>query len=294
MLLRIGDVQLYFDTSGSSLVADGSHLRERPVVVLVPGGPGQDLSLFKPALDPLSDVAQLVYLDPRGCGRSERGDPGHWTLARWADDLARFVDALGIEHPVILGASFGGMVAMSYAAAHPGRPAGIVLAMTGLGMRPALASAAFRRLHGAEAADVHDGYWRPGGEGAFGQYMAVCMPLFARVHASGDELARSRLNVEMLERFWAGPLREVDLRDAASAIVCPTLVLAGELDPILPPEASDELFAALPAGVGRQHVLGGAGHSVRDLVAAGALPLIREFLLEIASTPLAASPDSAG
>jgi len=63
----------------------------------------------------------------------------------------------------------------------------------------------------------------------------------------------------------------------------PVLIIVGELDPILPPTASEELLAALPPGVARLHVLPGAAHSGRDLVAAGALDIVREFLLEEAA-----------
>jgi len=282
--IQLDDVSLFFDTAGPGLVADGPRMTERPVVVLLPGGPGQDLSLFKPAFEPLSDVAQLVYLDPRGCGRSDRSDPDHWTLATWTQDLARFCDALGIEHPIVLGASFGGMVALSFAAVYPDRPAGLVLAMTGLGMRPHLSSAAFGRLGGDRAREVHDRYWRDSSRAAFAEYVRVCLPLYAQIHASQDELARGRLNVEMLQRFWSGPLRSVDLRDAAGRVRCPALLVVGELDPVLPPAVSEELLAALPPGLGRLHLLPGAAHSPRDLAAAGALDIIRSFVRE---TPVA-------
>jgi proline iminopeptidase len=260
-------------------------MRERPVVLLIPGGPGQDLSFFKPAFEPLADVAQLIYLDPRGCGRSDRGDPDRWTLRSWTDDLARFCDALGIEHPIVLGASFGGMVALSFAAEYPDRPARLVLAMTGLGMSPDLASEAFGRLHGEAVREVFDRYWRTPGHETFEEYLRVCLPLYARIHASADELFRSRLNLELMERFWSGPLRNVDLRDAAPRVRCPVSIIVGELDPILPLATSEELLAALPPGSARLHVLPGAAHSGRDLVAAGALDIIRAFLLEEATGP---------
>lgn len=285
MRIRIGDVRLFFDVAGSGLAVDGPRMRERPVALLVPGGPGQDLSFFKPAFEPLADVAQVIYLDPRGCGRSDRGDPDRWTLATWTDDLARFCDALGIEHPIVLGASFGGMVALSFAAAYPDRPAGLVLAMTGLGLRPGLASAAFGRLHGEAVREVFDRYWRNPDQETFEEYLRVCLPLYARIHASPDELSRSRPNVELMERFWSGPMRSVDLRDAASRVRCPVLIVVGELDPILPPAASEELLAALPPGAARLRVLPGAAHSGRDLVAAGALDIVREFLLGEAADP---------
>jgi proline iminopeptidase len=286
MRIQVDDVSLFFDVAGSGLVAEGPGMRQRPVVLLIPGGPGQEMSVFKPAFEPLAEVAQLVYIDPRGCGRSDRGDPDRWTLTTWTDDVARFCDALEIDHPVIIGTSFGGMVALSFAAAYPDRPARLVLAMTGLGMRPGLASAAFGRLHGEAVREVFDRYWQNPNRETFRDYVRVCLPLYARIHASPDELSRSHLNAELMERFWSGPMRSLDLREAASHVRCPALVIVGELDPILPPAASEELLAALPPGTGRLHVLPGAAHSGRDLVAAGALDIVREFLLEEPAGPL--------
>lgn len=113
--MRIGvrDTALFFDVEGAKLVPDGPRLREKPTLLLLHGGPGFDHSGFKPAFSELAADAQVVYLDHRGNGRSDRGDPGRWTLAEWADDVRAFCDALAIERPVVLGQSFGGMVAMA-------------------------------------------------------------------------------------------------------------------------------------------------------------------------------------
>src|SRR5262245_30678119 len=56
--------------------------------------------LFEPG-----DCAQVIYLDHRGNGRSDAGPKEAWTLAQWGDDVRAFCDALGIEHPIVLGAS---------------------------------------------------------------------------------------------------------------------------------------------------------------------------------------------
>jgi proline iminopeptidase len=55
----------------------------------------------------LADVAQIIYLDHRGNGRSSGDDPATWNLAQWGDDVRAFCEVLGIEKPVVYGASFG-------------------------------------------------------------------------------------------------------------------------------------------------------------------------------------------
>ena len=40
-------------------------------------------------------------------------------MEQWGDDVVTFCDVLGIEKPVVIGNSFGGMVAIAYATRHP-------------------------------------------------------------------------------------------------------------------------------------------------------------------------------
>jgi pimeloyl-ACP methyl ester carboxylesterase len=130
MHVLVKGVRLFFDVEGASLVPDGPTMREKPTLVLLHGGPGFDHSIFKPRLAQLADIAQVVFLDHRGNGRSEPGPRELWTLAQWGDDVHAFCEALGIEHPIVLGASFGGMVALAYATRHPAHPAKLILLST--------------------------------------------------------------------------------------------------------------------------------------------------------------------
>jgi pimeloyl-ACP methyl ester carboxylesterase len=60
-------------------------------------------------------------------------------------------DELGIEHPIVLGASFGGFVAQRYIARHPEHPAKVILACTATRLDLDVIEAAFTRF-GSEAA----------------------------------------------------------------------------------------------------------------------------------------------
>src|SRR5215813_2301487 len=96
MFVRVNGERLYFDVEGAGLVPDGPAMRAKPTLILLHGGPGFDHSLFKPAFSVLADIAQIVYFDHRGNGRSSRNDPERWTLAQWGDDVKGLCDALGI------------------------------------------------------------------------------------------------------------------------------------------------------------------------------------------------------
>jgi len=97
--VRVGDIRLYFDMAGMGLVADGAVMRGRPVMLCLHGGPGFDHSMLKPFLTPLAERAQLVFLDHRGQGRSDRSDPSRWNLEAWIKDVHAFCRVLEIEHP---------------------------------------------------------------------------------------------------------------------------------------------------------------------------------------------------
>ena len=115
MHVSVNGVRLFFDVEGTKLVPDGPVMREKPVLLMLHGGPGADHSIYRPAYSALADIAQIIYLDHRGNGRSEDGPQQNWNLAQWGDDVRAFCDALGIANPIVLGASFGGMVALAYA-----------------------------------------------------------------------------------------------------------------------------------------------------------------------------------
>ena len=117
---------------------DGPTMREKPTLVLLHGGPGFDHSIYKPLFAQLADIAQVVFLDHRGNGRSEHGPREMWTLAQWGDDVHAFCETLGIVHPIVLGTSFGGMVALAYATQYPAHPAKLILLNTELTVRPNL------------------------------------------------------------------------------------------------------------------------------------------------------------
>lgn len=259
MRVNVGDVALWFDVEGAGLVPDGPQMREKPTLLLLHGGPGFDHSLFKPDYGRLADVAQVVYLDHRGNGRSEYGDPDRWTLDVWADDVRRFCDALEIVRPIVLGWSFGGMVAMAYAARHPDHPAKLVLQSTMARLDVDRIAEGFRRVGGDEPADVARRFWEGGDFDAMVGYASTCLPLYSRTPVDPEEATRPAMNFDLL----ADPgriLRDMDLLDGVRAIQCPTLVIAGEDDPICTIEAMEEVAAAVPAEHLRFERIPKAGH----------------------------------
>jgi proline iminopeptidase len=274
------EITLFFDVEGAKWVPDGRRMRERPTLILLHGGPGFDHSSFKPGFSALADTAQVVYLDHRGNGRSERGPRARWTLADWADDLRAFCEALGIERPVVLGQSFGGMVAMAYATRHPEHPGALVLSSTTAKTRLDRVYDAFERLGGREARAAAEAYWSAPGPETLPDYARLCFPLYTRSPRNPDADARTVWNFDVMFDFGGDEDQRLDLLADLSRVRCPTLVLAGEDDPITPMGDAEDMLAALPEGRARLERFSGCGHGVfRDDPEAG-LAAIRRFLLE--------------
>jgi proline iminopeptidase len=119
MQAKIRDTEIYFDVDGAGLVPDGPRMVERPTAFLLHGGPGGDHTGFKSSMEPLTDRLQLVYFDHRGQGRSARGPRDTYTLENNVEDMEALRQYLGLEKIVVIGQSYGGMVALTYAARYP-------------------------------------------------------------------------------------------------------------------------------------------------------------------------------
>lgn len=272
MRIEVNGCRLFVDVVGEQLRPEGPIMRERPVVFLLHGGPGFDHSSMKPDFNPLADVAQLIYYDHRGQGRSDPSEPSRWHLNQWADDLYELIGTLGVTEPIVLGLSFGGFVAQNYAIRHPDRLHKLILASTVARMRRGPVYDAFERLGGVDARRMAEAFWsRPNAE-TMAEYMQNCMPLYTRTPRDPDASKRSVVRPEVIEHF-AGPDGEnwrFDYREALAGLDVPTLVTGGELDPVTPIAAIREMAACIPGC--QLEVFADAGHGVhRDTAAVFAL-----------------------
>ncbi|MCW6508743.1 alpha/beta fold hydrolase [Lichenifustis flavocetrariae] len=280
----VNGTRIWFDIEGAGLVPEGPVMRQRPTLVLLHGGPGFDHSSFKPAHGVLIDVAQILYVDHRGNGRSGYSDPTAWTLDQWADDLRALFDRLGIEKPVVLGLSFGGFVAQSLALRHPDHVGALVLSSTAAKFRLDRCLDTFLRLHGTRAHAVAEAFWTDAGNAeALRAYIEECFPLYNPTPRPRDVDKRSTFNPAMLRHFFqaGGEGYQFDFRDRLREIRCPTLVLAGDLDPVTPLADSDDIAAALPAALVRYERFIGAGHGVGRDQPERYFTVLREFIAAV-------------
>jgi proline iminopeptidase len=272
-------VRLFVDIEGPGLVPDGAQMREKPTLVLLHGGPGYDHSSFKPIFSQLADVAQIVYVDHRGHGRSSRRPAAEWTLDTFADDVVRLCDALGIVKPIVLGQSFGGFVAQRYLARHPTHPAKVVLSSTSHHLGLARKLDMFERLGGPAARAAAQAFWTDPCEATWAPYQQVCTPLY-NTRPAADPLARGRtvFNTEILFASAGGEQQTMNLLPGLARVQCPVMVLAGTEDPVTPLEDAQDIAAAIPAPWGRLVTMADAGHGTWRDQPEAAMQTLRDFI----------------
>lgn len=272
-------VRLYVDIEGAGLVPDGPAMRDKPTLLLLHGGPGYDHTGFKPAFSQLADIAQIVYYDHRGHGRSDARPPHEWTLDHFADDVVRLSDALGIHRPIVLGQSFGGFVAQRYIARYPGHASKVILSSTSATLSLERKLAMFDKLGGPEARAAAERFWTAPCEATYVPYRKLCKPLYS-VHPAvdGHGARRAISRADILYAFAAGEQQTMNLLPGLASARCPVLVLAGAHDPVCTLDDARDMAAALPPHLVQFECFDDCGHGVWRDAPEEAFASLRRFI----------------
>ena len=225
---------------------------EGPPLVLLHGYVGDGRRTWARQLDALGDEFTVVAWDGPGTGRSS-DPPESFRLHDFADCLARFIHALGLDRPHVAGLSFGGGLALELFRRHPALPRTLTLASAYAGWAGSLpADVVEQRLRQVlDLADLPpDRFLGVVGPTMFGP--ATPAEVANRFLANAAEFHPVGL------RAMARAFAEADLRGVLPRIDVPTLLLYGDQDVRAPLEVAEELHAAIRGS--RLVVLPGAAH----------------------------------
>jgi 3-oxoadipate enol-lactonase len=218
--------------------------------------------------NPVAQAAQqlgfnTLSYDYRGQWGSEV-TPGPYSMDGHREDLKALLDALGIAQAHLVGTSYGGMVAMPFAAAHPARVQSLVLIATSAKIRP-------------PSYEIVLGWRDLANEGDVGKLFLNMVPnLFSeRTLRENPDMPSKRMvglqkAVSTMPDFCRG---QVLLHDAhyiemlgegvtaqLAGITCKTLVVSAEQDLLYPPVDSSYIARHI---TGSEHVIiADAGHAV--------------------------------
>ena len=258
-------------------------------IIVVHGGPGLDHHEFADYLDPLGDQFQLVLMDMRSQGRSDRTSTQTWTIQRMAEDISALADALGFARYAVLGHSFGGFVALVHAADQPTGVAATVVS-GGVASKNIMADVetALAAIEPAGLREQLSASWARESEvtteDGFAEIVTEQMPFhFANPHDPrlGDYLERAGAMVyspDMLRHFASVGYGELDAAGALAKVRHPVLVLAGRYDRVATAVAAAEAVAAADQDVIELLVLERSGHMTFVEEQEHYLEVVREFL----------------
>jgi poly(3-hydroxyoctanoate) depolymerase len=210
---------------------------------------------------------RTIAFDPPGIGRSQRPafPLSMWSLARLGTAV---LDEFGIDSAHVLGASFGGAVAQQMAFSHPSRVRRLVLASTSFG--------GFAMPGNLEALwhFIHPRSYHPE------RLEQVVGAMFGGRLRTEPELVRT-MHIRRPTDTLAALYRMAPLFGWTSlpwlwAIRHPTLVIAGDDDPVTPLVNHGVMAALIPQA--RLHTVRGGGHLVLLDSAHQLGPLITSFL----------------
>ena len=268
MKLSVNGTELYFDVVGSGLDAT-SGFRQKPTLIMLHGGPGFDHTYLRPWLDPVSEVAQLVYIDERGCGRSARHTNEYYQLGIMADDIVLFCKTLDIERPMVLGQSFGGFVALSMALRHPDFMSGIVLFDTSPAWTGGYDLDALEQLvDGQRGKELREVAYKESTGTATAEelkrFEQEIMPLYWHQGFKPEYIAElfgnPLVNMDIATYMMGTLSKEYDMRPYLSEIKVPALVLQGRYDWVTPMTGAEEMAQAIANG--QLHIFEHSGHMV--------------------------------
>ena len=240
--------------------------RGTPIIVLH-GGPDFDISYLLPELDRLSDKFHLIYYDQRGRGRStDHVKPEDVTLESEMADLDEVREHFHLDKVVLLGHSWGTVLALEYALRHPERVSRLVL------MDPAPASTAdinrFRKervekwpvlMELRKAIADTTAYKEADPEAVIAYYRVHFKPALARsedyekliirmqarfIEQGREGILKSRaVEDRLVNETWASP-NGYDLLPKLKGLNIPALVITGDHDFF--PFAAEHIAEAIP------------------------------------------------
>ena len=231
---NIGNIELYYERQGAG-----------PPLLFI-GGTGGDLRRPETRFfGPLERNFTILTHDQRGMGQSEKPD-SPYSMADYADDAAALMDHAGWDQALVVGVSFGGMVAQELVLRHPARVRRLVLCCTASGGAGG-ASFAYHELppmsRDARAAlqvslsDVRrTEAWKAGNPAQYRMlhgYAAADPFVDEEGHAAG---AARQLAARAGHDTW----------DRLPQIACPVLVAGGRHDGIARPEVVRALATRIP------------------------------------------------
>lgn len=283
MKANLRGTEIYFDIAGMQLAPTSKNTFEsRPVLFMLHGGPGGDHLRFKQHSLELQDVAQLVFIDHRGCGRSKKTKIKDYTLENNIEDIEALRKHLGLEKICLLGTSYGGMVAQGYAISYPKNIEKLILVATSPSYHFMDEAILYLNEHGnAKQIAIAQHLWN----GTFKNEKHLlkffdAMDSLYSVKVKKNKKALTRSNTvwsyEVLNYAFSGFLKKFNFIPRLKKIKSPTLVLGGQNDWICSANQSKIIAEHIPHA--KLKIFKNCGHAIAVDAHEEYIKMIKKFL----------------
>jgi len=279
MFANINGVKIFFDIDGLQWVPDGPVMKERPVCFVLHGGPGDEHSYFLPEMAELAKYMQIIFMDDRNCGLSERGDLTLSSVEQDVKDIEALRQYLGLGKVFVVGHSYGGMKAQEYLINYPdsifgaaiisstARPAAILEKPN-----PVLQERGTPEQLNADLAKL-----------GYKGYLTLLDNIYhykcntpEEKKAVDDSIERAIPNLEVNGQHWATDLMTMDFREGLKNVKCPVAIICGKEDHLISPEHSELLHELIPGS--ELNVLDECGHMSTADRADFIIPYLNDFV----------------
>jgi pimeloyl-ACP methyl ester carboxylesterase len=246
---------------------------EGPPLILVMGYRLNSLAWPATFIDQLARQFTVVAPDNRGTGLSDKPVEGY-AIANMARDICGLLDQLGMAQVHMLGYSMGGAIAQEFVRQFPERVSSLILCATMAGGPRATNARAsvvgvMRDLDGLSPEEAARRIWKVTySPGYLVRHQALAEDQMRREIALPTPLHAADLQFQAFAEF--------DGSKTLAGIRCPTLVLTGDLDELIPPQNSVMMAKLIPGA--KLAVIPGGGHRVLWEATQRCAALITEFL----------------
>lgn len=225
-------------------------------LLILHGGPGASHDYFLPYLLPLARKNRLIFIDERGSGRSQKlENPSGYTLDNMVEDIEFVRQSLKLGKINLLGHSFGGVLAQSYALKYQRNLSHLILCSTYhsaremnkifLNMKEKIAPELRKRIDNMEKEGLY-GHGKDYEKNRYtSEYMIAAWGegYFLYFYQNNpdpnnDPMASRNMSWDLYREMWgsdgefiiSGNLTSVENSDKLSSIKVPTLINVGNND----------------------------------------------------------------
>ena len=216
----------------------------RNTIILLPGGPGNDMSMYDDPNQSISQtffqVADVILFDPRSCGQSEACSLQACTLNHYIDDVEAIRQHFNISsnHFFVFGQSYGSIVALGYAIRYPNSLKKLL--MIG-GVVSACfydeAKAALAKIGSKEQIAFAEKLWTGTFDGSpqeIAEFYRLMSPLYSYSFKPTQPQLEINYNLALMNYGWGHFLKQFDFQPQLTEVTCETLILWGENEWIMP------------------------------------------------------------